>query len=173
MKKKECRIIRFRDFVPFLILVVFYGIAIAYCSIKDLTNEDFIKRTMDFWIDVTMIFLGSAVVYIQFLADSIKKRDYLKLTFQLIQGIVVISAAVYGYFLQVDMVSISQSRDTYLQSDNFDMVHKLMEEQLSLLDVESNLSIATIIIVFSLAGLPDLIRKLQNWITTKKRGEDH
>ena len=143
-----------------------------YIEVSGVTNADFLNRTANFWIIVFILSIGYGVFYASLVADTIKEKDYLELSFLIATGIIVISSVVYGYILQTQVIPIIQNIDSQIQCGNYDAVHKLRDEQFSLQQKSTNLSIATTIVVLVSFKAPQIIRRFIYWKKNKNRGED-
>ena len=162
----------FLDFLPAIILIGMIIFAWIYIEVSGATNADFLYRTADFWIIVSIFAIGYGVFLGSLIADKIKSKEYLELFFLIARGVIIICSVVYWYILQTQMIPITQNMDTQMQHGNYDAVHRLMGDQFSLQQKSTNLSIATMIIVLIFCKAPQMIRWFTNWKAHKNREED-
>lgn len=156
-----------------IVMIVLQISAAIYIKIYGLSDEDILNMTHRFWIFAGLVVLGYDAVYACILADSIRKRDYLSLFVEIIQGVIVVIAVVYWHLLDRQAIAINQSIQAQMQIENYDVALQLTNIKFDLDSKRRLLSLLIWFTVLPLNFLPSLIRKVLNWANKeKKRGED-
>ena len=155
-------------------ILVFGGLIYAY--VNGISYEDYLNRTSNFWIPCGMTALGFAILHICFCVESIKKKDYLTLTIEIIQGVIVIAAMLYLIYLTDKIIPIIEQIREYNHNENWDAALQLERAHFDLWSKQHWLEFSTYVIVFALSGIPGLVRKAKKWFRQynerKNRGED-
>lgn len=166
-------------FIPILISVVLIIASLIYAHINGISNEDYLKRTSNFWIPYGLAAIGFGIIYVSVCVDSIKKKDYMCLTVHIIQGIVAVAAVVYWINLTDQMIPISQQIREFSHNENWAAANQLTQVHYDLWSKRHWLSFAVTIVEFVLNEMPSLIRKIHNrkihkWVRkhNENRGED-
>ena len=83
------------NLITFILSLLLFTCAIIYVQIYGMSDDDVINRTANFWIPTCLLLLGCAILHMDTFVDSIKKRDRLKASIQIIQVLIIVAEAVY------------------------------------------------------------------------------
>jgi hypothetical protein len=166
----------FKDFIPIILSVVLIIGGLVYAYVHGISNEDYLNRTSNFFIPFGMFVLGLAILHICFCVESVRIKDYLTLTFEIIQGIIVIASMLYWIYLTDQYIPISEQIREYTLNENWDAALELERAHFDLWSKQRWLPFATYIIVFALNWISALVRRIQKWFhqndERKNREED-
>lgn len=158
------------NLISFIIALLLFICAIIYVQIYGMSDDDVINRTANFWVPTCLLMLSCATFHIDTFVDTIKKRDWLKVTIQIIQVLIIMAAAVYCYMITVQIIQINQQIECP-SSENHNQISHLFHMQSDLISSRNWTIVASLWIAYFLKGMPYLVRKISNWINGK-RGED-
>lgn len=163
----------FYKLITFILPILLFACAIIYVQIYGMSDDDVINRTLNFWIPTCLLALASVVFYGDTFVDTIKERDWLKAAIHILQGLIVVAAAVYCYMITVQIIQITKQIEC-LSDDNYKQISQLIHVQSDLISRRNWTMLASLWIAYILKGCPYLVRKISNWVHNfKKRGEDH
>jgi hypothetical protein len=161
----------FYKIITFILPILLFACAIIYVQIYGMSDDDVINRTADFWIPTCFLAIASAVFHGDTFVDAIMERDWLKVAVHILQGLIIVAAAVYCYMITTQIILIDQQINECLSSDNCKVNSELLRVQSDFISRRNWTILASLWIAYFLKGCPYLVRKISNWVH-EKRGED-